>query len=333
MRGLVFGVGLAVIVAAPALGQGLPPVPTPSLPALPTVVPSLPAPPALPAPTLPSVPALPRLPSVPSVPGVGSPGGSSQRVTPTGGGGGAVSGGGRSGAAASAPRAGGGSRAVGSGQGSSSSATRRTAQRSARPRARAVARRDRRLRSRVRRFEACIGALPRSQRRVLRLRAGVGGERPQTRRRVARTLQVSTRRVRRLEHRGIRRLRGLARAGHCSADEHGIVGGGDDGGGTIQALGGLAATGLGGLIAARALRGLSGTAPDRVEVKSERESSGDTTRKPGPADAGAEPLKPRPPGAILERDGRDLTLPLLLLAMAAALVIAVFAVRRNDPRA
>jgi hypothetical protein len=189
-----------------------------------------------------------------------------------------------------------------------------------------VVRRDRRLRSRVRRFEACIGALPRSQRRVLRLRAGVGGERPQTRRRVARTLQVSTRRVRRLEHRGIRRLRGLARAGHCSADEHGIVGG------TIQALGGLAATGLGGLIAARALRGLSGTAPDRVEVKSERESSGDTTRKPGSADAGAEPLKPRPPGAILERDGRDLTLPLLLLTMAAALVIAVFAVGRNDPR-
>ena len=81
MRGLVFGVGLAVIVAAPALGQGLPPVPTPSLPALPTVVPSLPAPPALPAPTLPSAPSVPSVPSVPHLPSVaGRPVGARRRV-------------------------------------------------------------------------------------------------------------------------------------------------------------------------------------------------------------------------------------------------------------
>jgi hypothetical protein len=237
-------------------------------------------------------------------------------------------------------RAGGGNRAASTGRGGigSGSTTARTAQRSADPRARAVARRDRRLRARVRRFEGCIGTLPRPERRVLTLRAGLGGERPQTRRRVARTLRVSTRRVRRLEHRGIRRLRALVRAGRCSADENGIVSGGD-GGGTMPAdqaaaLGGLAATGLGagtvGLVAARALRGLSGTPSDRVEVKSERESSGGTTRKPETADAGAEPLRPRPPAAIVERGGKDLTLPLLMLALVAALAFAVRAAGRDD---
>jgi hypothetical protein len=200
------------------------------------------------------------------------------------------------------------------------------------PRWRAEVRRDRRLRAKVVRFQGCVGALPRPERRVLTLRAGLGRARPHTRLGVARILRVSTRRVRRLERRGVRRLRGLARAGSCSGAERIVAGA--SGGGTIPVeqaatLGGLAATGLGAgslaLFTARELRDLSGSLSDRVEVNAERESSGGEAR---PA-AGANPLAPWPPGAIVERGGPDMTLMLLILAAVVALVFTVRAVRRS----
>jgi hypothetical protein len=330
------------MVAAPAVAQSLPPVPTPSLPAIPTVVPSLPKPPALPTPALPSAP---------SVPGVGSQGGSSGSIIPTGGSGGVSGGGGSSGtagrggraagggsrsggsgAASSAPRAGGGNRAATGGQGGSGSATVGPTEGPASPREqRAETRRDRRLRANVRPLEGCVGALRRAERRVLRLRAGLGDERPHTRRRVAQILRVSTRRVSRLERRGVRRLRGLVRAGRCSGDG---IPAGDTGGGTIPTdqaatLGALAATGFGAgslaVLAARELKGSSGTRSDRIEVKSERKSSGRAT----PAAPRAEAVKPPPPAAILERGGADLTLPLLILVAVGALVFVLRSVRRS----
>ncbi|MEA2132666.1 MAG: hypothetical protein QOC68_575 [Solirubrobacteraceae bacterium] len=348
------------MVAAPAVGQSLPTVPTPSLPAVPTVVPNLPKPPALPAPSLPSAPSVPSLPrvpssqSVPAVPAIGAPGGSSESVIPTGGSGGgggsrgtaggrAAGGGSRGGGSAPAAsgRAGGGNGAASGRQGGSGSGSGSAAARSAEGPAdpserRAEARRDRRLRASVQPLAGCIGGLPRAERRVLTLRAGLGRERPHTRRRVAQILRVSTRRVSRLERRGVRRLRGLERAGHCKGD--GGIAAGDIGGGTIPAeqaatLGALVATGLGAgslaVVAARELKGSSGSQPDRIEVKSERESSGVVTPKRAPLAAGAEPLRPRPPAAIVERGGADLTLPLLILVAVAALVFAARAVRRS----
>lgn len=337
------------MVAAPAVAQNLPPVPTPSLPAIPTVVPSLPKPPALPtpsAPSAPSVPIVPSSPSVPSVPRVGSPGGSSQSIIPTGvsgggasggggsggsaGGGGRVAGGGSrgggSGSAASAGRAGGGNGAGTGRQGGSGSAAARAAHGSARER-RAEVRRDRRLRAMVRPLEGCVGALPRAEGRVLTLRAGLGSERPQTRRRVAQILRVSTRRVTRLERRGVRRLHVLVRAGRCSASS---IPAGDIGGGTLPdqaaALGALAATGVGAgslaVFAARELKGSSGSHSDRIEVKSERESSSSETAKTAPLADGEDPVNPPPSGAIVERGGTNLTLPLLIVVAVVALGMA-----------
>jgi hypothetical protein len=57
--------------------------------------------------------------------------------------------------------------------------------------------------------------VPRSERRVLSLRAGVGRLRPHTRSEVARITHLRRARVITLERRGLRRLRALNRAGAC----------------------------------------------------------------------------------------------------------------------
>ena len=54
---------------------------------------------------------------------------------------------------------------------------------------------------------ACLGDLSRPQRIVLKLRAGVGAAAPRSRAAVARRLRITIRRVTRLEHSGLRRLR------------------------------------------------------------------------------------------------------------------------------
>jgi hypothetical protein len=65
------------------------------------------------------------------------------------------------------------------------------------------------------RFEGCLSRLPRSERRVLTLRAGVGAARAHSRSEVARITHLRRARVIKLERRGLRRLHGLARAGAC----------------------------------------------------------------------------------------------------------------------
>jgi hypothetical protein len=57
--------------------------------------------------------------------------------------------------------------------------------------------------------------VPRSERRVLSLRAGVGRLRPHTRSEVARITHLRRARVIVLEHHGLSRLRALNRAGAC----------------------------------------------------------------------------------------------------------------------
>lgn len=151
---------------------------------------------------------------------------------------------------------------------------------------------------------------------MLTLRSGLGGGRPQTRERVARTLDLSAQRVGRLERRGIRRLRGLRLAGRC-------------GGGTVAADQTTLGPAAGTLdpADARVLKAVSWTSSDRVEVKSERKSSRGTKVKPAPDDA--QPLNPPPAAAIVDRGGADLTLPLLGLVLLAGLLIAARAVRRS----
>jgi hypothetical protein len=62
---------------------------------------------------------------------------------------------------------------------------------------------------------ACVAELSPLQRKVLRLRAGVGAGPPRSRQGVASRLDLSVRRVTRLERSGLARLRSLGRSGGC----------------------------------------------------------------------------------------------------------------------
>jgi hypothetical protein len=86
----------------------------------------------------------------------------------------------------------------------------------------------RRLRRTVLRFSSCLDDVSSLQRRVLKLRAGVGAGPARSRRRVARRLDLRPRRVMRLERTGLRKVRALVRGGSCGADEGGagVPGGG-----------------------------------------------------------------------------------------------------------
>jgi hypothetical protein len=77
--------------------------------------------------------------------------------------------------------------------------------------------RDRRLRRLVLALPACVQRLSSLQRRVLVQRAGVGAGAPRSRRSVARRLDLSVRRVTRVEHAGLRRLRTLGRSDSCGS--------------------------------------------------------------------------------------------------------------------
>jgi hypothetical protein len=75
--------------------------------------------------------------------------------------------------------------------------------------------RDRQLRRTVLGHEACLGQMPRGERRVLTLRAGVGLAHPRSRAQVQRITGLPRTRVAALERSGLQRLRSLARAGGC----------------------------------------------------------------------------------------------------------------------
>ena len=75
--------------------------------------------------------------------------------------------------------------------------------------------RDRQLRRAVLGHEACLGQMPRGERRVLTLRAGVGLAHPRSRAQVQRITGLPRTRVAALERSGLQRLRSLAQAGAC----------------------------------------------------------------------------------------------------------------------
>jgi len=98
----------------------------------------------------------------------------------------------------------------------------------------------------VARYGGCLQELPTRQRRVLRLRAGVGPAEPASRAAVARRLDLTVTRVRRVEHRALRALRRAGRTGCAAVSATGDLVGGADGGATLLASG----TGAGGADAA-----------------------------------------------------------------------------------
>jgi hypothetical protein len=319
---------LALVVAESALAADLPARGALALPPLPTAVPVnlppvvapiLPSAPALPnLPALPSLPALPNLPAVPQLPGGTNaptlpnvtglsavPGRSPSAAT----GGSKPAAGAVSGRPSSSPSAAGtGSSAAAGGTGARSGAggTRRAVAR---------VRRERRLRTTIRRLQDCLGGLSRLERRVLVLRAGIGAGPARSRARVARRLDVSVRRVARTERRGLRTLHGLARAGRCGAAE---------------AAGGQAAAGVPTGYSDR--QGQLASAPrDRSDVRGEQDASGGA---PSPSETESQGLMARPPAVIA--GGVDLTLPLLMLLAIGPVVLAARAARRNltaDPPA
>jgi Sigma-70, region 4 len=344
---VVFSVGLALVAAQPAIADlGPVPVPTPPLPSVPAPsvpsVPSLPSVPALPAPSLPATPAVPhqvptRVPAVPKlIPRPATPqssSGSSSSSAP---------GAGRTPSSASGPRtapstsAGSGravrSSSVASGSGSSGG---RSAAGRAQARGRAAARssgspaqrrvaRERRLRRTVRRLGTCLDDLPTLERRVLELRTGLGPGRARNREGVARALDLSTRRVTRLERRGVRRLRAA-----CGTPSPPTAS-------SAPSTATPVAAGPGFFRAVfRAAAMVQGD--DRVEVKAEHESSADTGGGERASGTGAAELAPaaaaEPPVAALSRDGgSNLAIPLLVLIALVAIglpALGALATRRD----
>ena len=138
-----------------------------------------------------------------------------------GGGGSAASGGGSS----AAPSGGGRSTSASSGGGSSTGGggtTRRShvvgsdgAGESRTPVQRRRA--ERRLQRAVARLGGCLDELAPTQQRVLELRAGVGAGPPRTRRGVARVMDIRVKQVWRLERRGLRNARAVARSDSCGS--------------------------------------------------------------------------------------------------------------------
>ena len=76
---------------------------------------------------------------------------------------------------------------------------------------------ERRLQRAVARLGGCLDELAHDQQRVLELRAGVGAGPPRTRRGVARVMDIRVKRVWRLERRGLRNARAVARSDGCGS--------------------------------------------------------------------------------------------------------------------
>jgi hypothetical protein len=148
---------------------------------------------------------------------------------------------------------------------------------------------------------------------VLTLRAGVGSRPARSRASVARRLDVTVRRVARLENTGLRKLRTLAQSGGCR-------------------VAGTTTVGSGAPVASVADVTRSGPAAPKREGGGSRDSK---TRKPpatGGVDASATPGGSGVQGATQSNAGSpggfNLLFPLLLLLMAAG----VFAVGRSVRR-
>jgi hypothetical protein len=187
-------------------------------------------------------------------------------------------------------------------------------------RARSERRADRRVRRLVARFGGCLQQLTVRQRRVLRLRAGLGPREPATRAAVARRLDLPVERVRRAERRGLRALRSNAREG-CGAASDGAgadpaLTGAVDGAAAASAV---LASGSGG-------RGGSGDPASGGGRNSGGGSSDGSSGGDGGSSGGVKGIGATspPPGA----PATDVTLPLIVLLVAGLAAFGFRALRR-----
>jgi hypothetical protein len=190
-----------------------------------------------------------------------------------------------------------------------------------------VRRADRRVRRLVARYAGCLSGLPARQRRVLRLRAGIGPREPATRAAVARRLDLPVARVRVAERRGLRALRRSGRDG-CAAAVDGA--GADPGLATGPAGDGPAAASA--VLASGTGGGEEGNGAGAGG--GERDASGGSADGAGggtdEGDGAAGDVRgvtaTSPP---VSSPGTDVTLVLLALVMAGLLVGAARIIRRE----
>jgi hypothetical protein len=176
----------------------------------------------------------------------------------------------------------------------------------------ASVRRDRHLRHAVLGFRGCLSRLPRVEREVLVLRAGVGIAHPRSRRLVAQLTGLSQRRVARLERRGLHRLNALGASGACAASTQATT-------------------------APVAVPVTAGSSPAagsgaRIAVKAERVSGGGHSRSPVPRSAGEAKLPLGLPALVSPRGAGaafDLALVIVPLLLVAFLYLIARTVRRT----
>jgi hypothetical protein len=172
------------------------------------------------------------------------------------------------------------------------------------------------------RLQGCLGRVPRAERRVLTLRAGVGIGHTRSRADVARITGIRRARVTSLEHRGLRRLRALERAGACAATSSPMT----------TAPGTMAALPVSGGPPGAAGQ-QSGGEQDRGQVLAERQS-GSSKPKPKPENEGdSRPSLSLPAGrpiAAGRNSSFDLTFVLIPLALAFLAFVLVREIRRTS---
>jgi hypothetical protein len=148
--------------------------------------------------------------------------------------------------------------------------------------------------------------------RVIVRRAGLRGFKPQTRRQVAKTLDMSRARVGRIERRALRDLRRTLRAGGC-------------GGSSVAASepsGALTAAGGSGSAGSASSSGDDASSGDRVAVKRISESKPDSMIE-GVTDAGRDALAAitQPARSLAEEQPLAFTLALLITALCGVLLV------------
>lgn len=168
--------------------------------------------------------------------------------------------------------------------------------------------RDRQLRRAVLGHEACLGQMPRGERRVLTLRAGVGLAHPRSRAQVQRITGLPRTRIAALERSGLRRLRSLAQADGC--------------GQAASAAPGRVAP-VNGVSDARGIP--DGAAIPRIAVLGASESNGAGTPPAPPTGSpdAQRPLLHAPDGAV------DLAPAILFVLLAGLVFVAVREARRS----
>ena len=142
---------------------------------------------------------------------------------------------------------------------------------------------EQRLQRAVRRLGGCLDELADDQQRVLELRTGVGAGPPRTRRGVARVMDIRVQWVSRLERRGLRNARAIARSDGCGSAAA-------SGGASVLASGPSRSDGTGSGPGSDAPETSAGpAAPDGAEkgpdgAETERTAARGTSPEPAPPD-------------------------------------------------